>query len=160
MRELSHLVPTLISFEWKACIPTPPKRGWVFGGLFLRWWPPSTVRGPLIFFISVTTRDVWIIPSFWIWGYVLHVEHISCVITNCDQHQRVIPSLFSIALWDLLEENITKYPYLWSCLPKFCFYNLLSLRYSVQNDYYYFSLLSSGWSVIAVCGSISVQGNI
>ena len=44
------------------------------------------------------TGDVWIIPSFRIWGYVLHVEHISCVITNCGQLQWVIPSLFSIAL--------------------------------------------------------------
>ena len=26
--------------------------------------------------------DVWIIPSFRIWGYVLHDEHISCVITD------------------------------------------------------------------------------
>ena len=44
------------------------------------------------------TGDVWIIPSFRIWGYVLHVEHISCVITNCSQLQWAIPSLFSIAL--------------------------------------------------------------
>ena len=42
--------------------------------------------------------DVWIIPSFRIWGCVLHVEHISCVITNCGQIQWAIPSLFSIAL--------------------------------------------------------------
>ena len=42
--------------------------------------------------------DVWIILSFRIWGYVLHVEHISCVITNCGQLQWAIPSLFSIAL--------------------------------------------------------------
>ena len=34
-----------------------------------------------------TTGDVWIIPSFRIWDYVLHVEHVSCVITNCGQHQ-------------------------------------------------------------------------
>ena len=54
-----------------------------------------------------TAGDVWIIPSFRIWGYV-HVEHISCVITNCDQHQRVIPSPLSIALKLLLEENITR----------------------------------------------------
>ena len=47
-----------------------------------------------------TTRDVpvWIIPSFRIWGYVLHVELISCVITNCGQHQWVTPSPLSIAL--------------------------------------------------------------
>ena len=33
------------------------------------------------------TRDVYIIPSFRIWDYVLHVEHVSCVIANCGQHQ-------------------------------------------------------------------------
>ena len=36
------------------------------------------------------TGDVWIIPSFRIWGYVLHVEHISCVIMNCGQLQWAI----------------------------------------------------------------------
>ena len=55
----------------------------------------------------VTTRGVWIIPSFLIWGYVLYVEHISYVITNCGQHQWAIPSLFSIAL-SLLEENVNR----------------------------------------------------
>ena len=45
-----------------------------------------------------STRDSWIIPSFQIWDYVLHVEHVSCVITNCGQHQWVIPSSLLIAL--------------------------------------------------------------
>ena len=58
--------------------------------------------------LMATTRDVWIIPSFRIWCYVLYVEHISCVITNCGQHQWTNPSLFSIALEALLEENITR----------------------------------------------------
>ena len=53
------------------------------------------------------TGDVSIIPSFRIWDYVLHVEHILCVITNCGQHQWVIPS-FLIALQALLEENPTR----------------------------------------------------
>ena len=48
-------------------------------------------------------RDLWIILSLRIWGYVLHVEHISCVITNCGQHQRVIPFPLSIALQALWE---------------------------------------------------------
>ena len=48
--------------------------------------------------LLAATGDVWIIPSFRIWGYMLHVEHISCVITNCGQHQWAIPSLSSIAL--------------------------------------------------------------
>ena len=33
---------------------------------------------------------------FLIWGYVLHVEQVSCVITNCGEHQWVI--LLSLAL--------------------------------------------------------------
>ena len=43
--------------------------------------------------------DGWIIPSFQIWDYVLNVEHISGVYTNCGQHQWAILSL---------EENITR----------------------------------------------------
>ena len=34
--------------------------------------------------------------GFPILDYVLHVVHISCIITNCDQHQWVIPSPLSI----------------------------------------------------------------
>ena len=45
-----------------------------------------------------TTGDVWIILSFRIWDYVLHVDHVWCVITNCGQCQWVIPSPLSIAL--------------------------------------------------------------
>ena len=62
------------------------------------------VEGSVTIFMA-TAGDVWIIPSFRIWGYVLHVEHISCLITNCGQHQWAIPSLFFIALWVLLEEK-------------------------------------------------------
>ena len=55
-----------------------------------------------------TFNHVLIIPSFQICGYVLDVNHISCVITNCGQRQWAIPSLLSIALEALLEENITR----------------------------------------------------
>ena len=44
---------------------------------------------------KATTGNVWIIQSF---RYVLHVEAISCVITNCGQNQWVIPFPLSIAL--------------------------------------------------------------
>ena len=106
----------------------------------------------------VTTGDVWIIPSFRIWDYVLHVEHISFVITNCGQHQWVIPSPLSIALSALLEQKhdqkitipifrlVLQNFAIPSCFPCILFYRYLS------------SLLSSGWFVIAICGSISVQG--
>ena len=95
-------------------------------------------------------------PIFRIWGYVLHVEHISCVITNCDQHQWAIPTLFSIALGlaggkhyqKIINPVFNYYP----CSSKFCCARLLS--YSFLSIY---SLLSSGWVVIAACGSVSVR---
>ena len=58
--------------------------------------------------LSATTGDVSIIPSIRIWGYVLHVERVSCVMTNCGQHHWVIPSRFLITLEALREENITR----------------------------------------------------
>ena len=67
-------------------------------GAVLRWWPPSSMwAGPLIFLWL--KGDGWIIPSFQIWDYVPHVEHISGVFTNSGQHQWAILSL---------EENITR----------------------------------------------------
>ena len=35
------------------------------------------------------------------WGYMLHVEHMSCVITNCVRYQWIIPSLLSMLLCNL-----------------------------------------------------------
>ena len=43
--------------------------------------------------LMAITGDGWIIPSFQIWDYALHVEHISCVFTNGGQYQRAILSL-------------------------------------------------------------------
>ena len=80
---------------------------WQFKGPLhniLMLWPLELLG----YLFMATTEDVWIIPSFWIWDYVLHVEHISRVITNCGQHQWVIPSPLSIALKALLEENTTR----------------------------------------------------
>ena len=73
----------------------------------LLWWPSPLWCKSLIFF-KYHHQECLNNPSFWIWGYVLHIEHISCVITNCSQHQWAIPSLFWIAPWALLEENITR----------------------------------------------------
>ena len=53
--------------------------GWGFSKVVATF---NHVGGSFNIFMA-TTRDVWIIPSFPIWDYVLHVEHISCVITNC-----------------------------------------------------------------------------
>ena len=40
----------------------------------------------IFFLFLATTGDVWIIPSFNLGLYVLHVEYISCVITDCGNH--------------------------------------------------------------------------
>ena len=76
-------------------------RGWGLGGF-------SKVIGTFShvsrsFNLYIHNWVVWTFPSFQMWGYVLHVEHISCVITNWGYHQWAIPSLFSIALWALME---------------------------------------------------------
>ena len=98
--------------------------------------------------LMAITGDGWIIPSFQIWEYVLHVEHISCVFMNCGQHQRAILSLeekhyqkITIPIFRDVLQNFAIPGY----FPHILFYC------------YLFSLLSSGWFVIAVCGSISVR---
>ena len=64
-----------------------------------------------IFYVKVFTNARWQVRQWatvaQIWGYVLHIEHISCVITNCGRYQWVTPSL-SIALQTLVEENIAR----------------------------------------------------
>ena len=128
--------------------------GWGVGD-FLRWWPPSTMwAGPLIFFMA-TIGDVWIIPSFRIWGYVLYVQHISCVITNCGQHQRHPFSLnSSLCFVEGKHYQEITIPVIRCVLQNFavsCYFPyILFYRYR-------FSLLSSDWFVIAVCGSISFR---
>ena len=71
---------------------------WVGGGGFSKVMDTFSHVGWSFNLFMATARDVWIIPSFRIWDYVLHVEYVSCVIMNCDQHQWVIPSPLSIAL--------------------------------------------------------------
>ena len=53
--------------------------------------------GGLFIFLN-PTKYTSLIPSVLIWGYVLHVKYVSCVITNCGQHQWVNHSLFLIGL--------------------------------------------------------------
>ena len=68
-------------------------------------WVSKTMRGHLGSFNLFKCHhrgDVWIIP-YLIRGNMLHVEHISCVITDCDQQQWVIPFPLSISLYVLLE---------------------------------------------------------
>ena len=59
--------------------------GWGLGA-FLRSTFKHVGRSFNLFMAS--TRDVWKIPSFWIWCYVLHVEHISCFITGWETSAR------------------------------------------------------------------------
>ena len=141
-----------MSAQWQ-----PFRSGIAEWDLFLRRWSPSTMWADPLIFPSTTTSDVWIIPSFRIWGYVLHVEHVSCVITNWPisvSHTfsslnislgltggNIIMKLLSLSL-DLFFK-IFPLP---GCFPYFIFYR------------YLFHLLSSGCLVIAVCGSISVHG--
>ena len=81
--------------------------GWGLGGFSKVVATFNQMGGSFNLFMA-TTRGVWIIPPFQIWGDVLYVTHISCVITNCGQHQWAILSLFSIALEALLDENISR----------------------------------------------------
>ena len=115
----------------------------------------SHVGGSFNLFMA-TTGDVWIIPSFFlIWDYVLHVEHLSCVITNCGQHHHPFTSLISplgfgggkhyqkitVPVFRLFFQNFAIPGY----FPDILFYS------------YILSFLSSGWFVIAVCGFVSVK---
>ena len=103
-----HLFSTKSLPEPMLIYYSPALLKWVGLEAFLRWCPPSTMWADPFNLFMAAIGVVWIIPSFWIWGNVLHVEHIWCVITNRGQHQWAIPSLFSMALEALLEENITK----------------------------------------------------
>ena len=90
------------------CWPVIIIRQWVGAGGFSKVVATFNHVGGSFNLFMAATRGVWITPSIWIWVYVLYVEHISCVIMNCGQHQWAIPSLFSIALEAVLEENITR----------------------------------------------------
>ena len=97
-----------------------------------------------------TTGDIWIILSFQIFGNVLHVEHISCVNTNCHlfslnsflcltgrkHYQKITIPLFRFIL-----KNFA-FPCCFPCILFYC---------------YLFAILSSAWFVIAVCDTISVR---
>ena len=83
----------------------------------------------------------------------MHVENISCVITNSGQHQGVMPSLFLIVLWALLKEKSLE---ILNLSSNYCFSMLLSSYLYYPYDFF---LLSSGWNVIAVCVSISIHNN-
>ena len=104
--------------------------------------------------VMVTTEDVWMIPSFRISDYVLHVEHVSCH-HELWPNEWAIPCPLSIVLEALLEENTTGK----ITIPDFRLV-LKKLLYQVAYIIFCcsrFSLLSSVWFVITVCGSVSVK---
>ena len=117
----------------------------------------SHVIGSFNLFMA-TTRDDWIIPSFWIWVYVLHVGHISCVITNCGQHQWVTVSHpFSSLNSSLGFAGGKRYHKITISVFRLdlLLFQVAFLKfYSIAIFSPYFS---SGWFVIAVCGSVSVR---
>ena len=97
----TFISPTIQTLKFSSVIHWQPNitinNSWVKGSHIISVATFIHVGGSFNLFMA-TTRDVWIITSFRIMGYVLHVEHISCVITNCGQHQWVILSPLSKAV--------------------------------------------------------------
>ena len=101
---LTHLPPPSSAYmrqwSWPALVQIMACR--LFGWVIVKWTfgnkPVKPYVGGSLIRLMATIGDVWIVPSFRIWDYVLHVVDISCVITNCGQHQWVIPTHLSIPL--------------------------------------------------------------
>ena len=133
---------------------------WVEAGGFSKVVATFNHVGASFNLFMATTGDFWIIPSFRIWGYGLHVEHISCVLTNCGQQQRVIPFSFlnySLGLTGGKYYHKITIPVFRVVLQNFaisCYFPYI-LFYSCI-----LSLLSYGWFVIAECGSVSVRAQV
>ena len=91
-----------------------------------------------------TIGDVWIIPSFWILDYVLHVKYVSCVITNCgniSESSLLLNSSLGFA-WGKHYQKIT--------IPKVFRFVLQNFAIPRSFPYvifyrYLFSLISSVW---------------
>ena len=69
---------TISLHTFRPCIPM-----WVGVGGFFKVVATFSHLGGSFNLSMATTRGVRIIPSFRIWDYVLHVEHLPCVITIC-----------------------------------------------------------------------------
>ena len=126
---------------------------WVGVGVFSKVVVTFSHVGGSFTLFSTTTRDVWIIPSFRIWVYVLYVEHISFVIMNCGQHPSLLPnSCLGLAGGKSYKEITTP---MFRLLQNFAIPGCFPY---IRFHCYLFSLHSSGWVVIAICDSISVLG--
>ena len=130
--------------------------GWGLGA-FLRWWPPSTMWfSPLIYLwpppgMSNNSffSNFGLCAACWVCFMCRHelwltsVSHpFSSLISSLGFARGKHYQKITIPIFRLVLQNFT--------IPG-CFLYILFCRYL-------FSLLSSGWFVIAVCGSISVQG--
>ena len=94
--DTAHNIQDHFTFTWAILQLSQCQCGWGWG--FLWWWSLSAMWAGHSIFSSTTTGDVWMVPSFLIWDYMLHVRHFLCHITNCGQHQWVISSSISIGL--------------------------------------------------------------
>ena len=100
--------------------------GW---GDFLKLEATFNHVGGSFYLFMATTGDVWIIPSFRIWDYVLHVElHVSWrIVANISESSVPLSQKLLRLCWrKTLPENY--YPYLKTCSSKFCYSRLLSLN--------------------------------
>ena len=141
---------------WRHC--NVPSELWVGDGGFSKAVATLTMWAGHFYLFMATTGDVWIMPSFGIWGlcavcwahFMCHHElwptsvgHLFSFLnsywglTGGKHYQKIIIAIFRFVL-----QNFTIPCY----LPYILFYSCL------------FYLLSSGWFVIAAYGSISVQG--
>ena len=133
----------------------PAQYAWVGVGAFLRWWQPSTMwAGPLIFYghhqgclNNPIFSNLRFCAACWACFMCHHklwptsVSHpfslnSSWGFAGGKQYQKITIPIFRLVLQNFAIP---------CCFPYVLFYR------------YIFSLLSSGWFVIAVCCSISVQ---
>ena len=131
--------------------------GWGLGA-FLKWWPPSTMWAGSFNLFMATTGGCLNNPIFFNLGLcAVCWAHFMCyheLWPTSVGH----PFSFLNSSWGLTGENITRKLL---SLSLDLFFKILLFQVSFLTLFFYsclFSLLSSGWFVIAVCGSISVQG--
>ena len=105
--------------------------------------------------LTTTTGDVWTIPSFWFWDYVLHV---SCVVTNCGQHQWFIAPPLNSSLGLTGGKHSQKISILFFRLMS-CSSKILLSQVAFLSLYFFLSLsflltVSVGWGHLQSCGRV------
>ena len=125
---------------------------WVGGGAFLRWWPPSAMwTGPLIFYghhrgclNNLIFSNLGLCAACWVHfmssrivanvGHPFSSSDSSLGLTGGKYYQKITSPIFRLILQNIAVPG---------CFSHILFYH------------YIFSLLSSGWVVIAVCDCFS-----